>query len=841
MTRRERILWVAIGILAIAAIGVVTAWVLAALVVINVEAAPQPQSSQVRDVDWYYWLDTGYPRIQRARLDGSGVAETVVDNTEMSTTQDFALDPNGEYVYWVDDGHNQIRRKSADGTGAVENLVTTGLSQPNRILVDSSYVYWADNGNDTIKKAETFGSFTVTTLADSTDGVSVVTAIALGSSYLYWADNGNDSVREVDTFSPYDVTTLVSTGLVTPWDLEVGRFGSYVYVLDRNGANSTIKRVETFGSHTVTTLAENTGDTPMDDPVALTLDPDNNHVYWLDMDDQAVRRVAVDGAAGSFETLTTSAGGDATDLVLSPDGGSVYWLDNNGNRAKWLRIDGDGSGVARDVIYSSLSVPTRIRVAQDSETVTGSCITDAGTLNADYASFDWEADIDATCPSAFYTFRLNDSADLRVTATSSSINPVPILRRGGIGGELVALTAVSNGTSTPYVYMAEAGQHTIELVRETTSANTAGGFSAQLQTQPMLSGCDVNLGTLSSEPISVFGAYDADCGDTKKFFVYLEFQASISASASGVGFTPRIELRPGSASDSATPDAQASANPADIYHQVTSGSYRVNLELITEGDTYNLTFQAFGLPPPTRTPIPTSTARFQPNLDVRLEPHPQSVNYQENRVYRFRLEGSEDSFPARVRIGNGTDFALSSSSSLDCSASDEVDDLDQLDAVYLHVCDAPANTAIEVVRESDFTLLASYGIYVSGGAVAAPDGVSGPTADDADYTDRGTDRIKFGEFVDVVCDAANASCNTNMVTDGVGALVAGLMFLGPTAVSRGRVSAYSSGIGITLSIIGLFLWHHLAGMPLWYAAIPLVGVAFLAGAMVYLKFRRVGS
>ena len=272
------------------------------------EAAPPLQSSQTRTVDWYYWLDTGYPQIQRARLDGSGVAETVVSNSEMSTTNDFALDPGGDYVYWADDGYNQIRRKSADGTGSVETLVNTGISNPYRIAVDNSYVYWADTGNDTIKRAQTFGSHTVTTIADSSDGVSNVAAIALDGSYLYWADYGNDSVREVATFSPNTVTTLVSTGLSNPYDLEVGRNGSYVYVLDRNGTNSTVKRVQTFGGHTVTTLASNTGDTPMDDPVALTLDPDNDFVYWLDMDDQAVRRVAADGATGTFETLTTSAG-----------------------------------------------------------------------------------------------------------------------------------------------------------------------------------------------------------------------------------------------------------------------------------------------------------------------------------------------------------------------------------------------------------------------------------------------------------------------------------------------------------------------------------------------------
>ena len=555
----------------------------------DAEAGPSRQASQTRTVDWYYWLDTGYPQIQRARLDGSGVAETVVSSSELSTTNDFALDPGGNYVYWADDGHNQIRRKSADGTGSVETLVNTGISSPYRIAVDYSYVYWADTGNDTIKRAQTFGSHTVTTIADSSDGVSNVAAIALDGSYLYWADSGNDSVREVATFSPYTVTTLVNTGLSNPQDLEVGQSGSYVYVLDRSGTNSTVKRVRTFGSHTVTTLASNTGDTPMDDPVALTLDPDNDYVYWLDEDDRAVRRVAADGATGAFKTLTTSAGGDVTDLVVSPDGGAVYWLDNSSNRAKWIRAD--GSGMVGDVITSGLSVPARMNVSRETETIAGSCITDAGALDADYSTHDWEADIDATCPSAFYTFRLADAADLRITATSSSINPLPLLRQGGIGGEIVALTDVSNGASTPYVYQAEAGQHAIELVREFNSANPAGGFSARLQTQPMLSGCDVNLGTLSSDQLQVFGAHDPDCGDTKKYFFYLEFQASVSASASGVGFTPNIELRPGAASDSATPTATNTGNPADFYQSVAAGSYRINLENITAGTTYNLSLQ----------------------------------------------------------------------------------------------------------------------------------------------------------------------------------------------------------------------------------------------------------
>ena len=804
------------------------------------EAAPPLQSSQTRTVDWYYWLDTGYPQIQRARLDGSGVAQTVVSNSELSTTNDFALDPGGDYVYCVDDGYNQIRRKSADGTGSVETLVSAGISNPYRIAVDYSYVYWADTGNDTIKRAQTFGSHTVATIADSSDGVSNVAAIALYGSYLYWADYGNDSVREVATFSPNTVTTLVSTGLSNPQDLEVGRNGSYVYVLDRNGTNSTVKRVQTFGSYTVTTLAENTADTPMDDPVALTLDPDNDFVYWLDMDDQAVRRVAADGAAGTFETLTTAAGGDPTDLVVSPDGGAVYWLDNSSNQVK--RISADGSGMVQDVIASGLSVPNRMTVSRETETIAGSCITDAGTLDADYATHDWEADIDATCPSAFYTFRLADAADLRITATSSSINPLPLLRKGGIGGEPVALTDAANGASTPYVYMAKAGQHTIELVREVNSSNTAGGFTARLQTQPMLSGCDVNLGTLSSDQIQVFGAYDAGCGDTRKYFFYLEFRASVAASASGVGFTPNIELRPGSASDSATPTAQNSGNPADFYQPVTSGSYRINLENITVGDTYNLSLQAFGLPPPTRTPIPTPTPRPQANVDVRIEPNPQGYAYELNHApYAFVLEGNPDSFPALVR-STDSDVRITATSvaSLDCGGSTaaELDDLGQRESFLLHICGSAGRTAtLQVVRESDRALLATYSIRIAGAIAPTPAAVPGlgPTPP----TD--VDRLQLGELIKVVCDAANIGCNVGLLRNGVGALVSGGLFLVPTAVSRGRTSAYSAGIGLALCIIGLFLSHLMIGMPLWFAAVPVVCVIFLALAQGYLKFRRVGS
>ena len=804
------------------------------------EAAPPSQSSQTRTVDWYYWLDSGFPQIQRARLDGSGIAETVVSTSEMSTTADFALDPDGDYIYWVDNGHDEIRRKSADGTGSVETLVSTSISSPSRIAVDDSYVYWSDDSNDTIKKAETSGSHTVTTIANSSDGVSAVAAIALYDNYVHWADSGNDSVRQVDTLDPYTVTTLVSTGLTYPSQLEVGRNGSYVYVLDQNETLSTIKRVATTGSYTVTTLVSNTVDTPIDNPRYITLDPDNDFVYWVDWDDDALRRVATDGAVGTFETLTTSAGDYPYDLTLSPDGGSVYWLEVLKDRVK--RIAADGSSLVQDVITTGLTSPVLIEVAEETETIAASCITDAGTFDAGHTIQDWEADIDATCPAAFYTFRLADAADLRITAASPSINPVPVMRRGGIDGELVALTDYTTGASLPYVYPAEAGQYTIELVRARNSSEIYGGFSARLQIQPMLSDCDVNLGTLDSDLVQIFGAYDADCGDTRKYFFHVEFEVSVSASVSASGFTPQIELRPGAASDSSSATASSLYNPADIYQSVTSGSYRINVENIPVGGSYSLALQAFGLPPPTRTPVPSPTPRLQTNVDVRIEPNPQGYAYElDHAPYAFVLEGSVSSLPALVRSTDpevritGTSVA-----SLDCGSSTGagLNNLVPGDSFHLHICGRAGRTAtLQVIRESDRALLATYSIRIAGAMAPTPAPVPGPSTTPPTEVDR----LKLGEFIEIVCDAANFDCNVGLLRNGVGALAAGGLFLVPTAVSRGRASAYSAGIGLALCIIGLVLSHLMIGMPLWFAAVGVVCVIFLALAQAYLKFRRVGS
>ena len=700
--------------------------------------------------------------------------------------------------------------------------------------MDAAHVYWGDFTNDTIKRATHAGG-SVTTIADAADGISNVAATGLHGSNLYWADNGNDSVRRIPVAGG-SATTLVNSGLSNPVDIEVGSDGSYVYVLDRNGTSSAIKRVATASPHTVTTLVSNTTATPMDDPIAIALDPDNDYVYWLDVDDTAVRRVAADGAAGSFLTLTAAAGSTLRDLAVSSDGSAVYWLAHG--RVK--RISADGSGAVEDVATSGAS-QTRMRVHPVSETISGSCITDLGAVVSDYASHDWSADVSATCPRAFLTFTLGAATDLRVTATSPAIDPLPMLRKGGIGGEVATRTTAANGVSTPYVYSAAPGDYAIELVRGSTSSASTGSFSAQLQTQPTLTGCDLSLGTLSTEQLQVFGAYDSDCGDTRRYFFYLEYQASISVSASGVGFTPRIELRPGSQSDAQTPLAQDTQNPADIYQQVTSGSYRINVEQITDGDTYNLTFQAFGLPPPTRTPIPTPTPRFQPNVDVRIEPDPRGSTYDASgSPYAFTVEGNPGSFPVMVSSDDAVlRFTDTSATSLDCGpgATFVLMDLENLEGFHLHVCgDDVPSVNLKMFRQSDRAILATYTVFIGTSSTQPrPPAVTGPS----NYVTRPNDHIMLGDLINFVCASANMACQPDLVANGFCLLVSMGLFVVPTQVARGRPSGFAVGLGVALAIVGLLLSNLMAGLPLWWAGVAFCSVFLLAGVALLLKVRRV--
>ena len=651
--------------------------------------------------------------------------------------------------------------------------------------------------------------------------------ISANASYLYWHNQGDSTIRQVNNFTVNTVTTLATGVTVSGWNaLAVSRNGSYVYW----GESGAVKSVLTHGAHTVATLATNTTETPISTPLAVAASRNGTYVYWADSGNNSIRRVRADGT-GNFETVASSGISSPTDIVLSADDTNVYWPDSSLGQ---LRRAAAAAGTNSDAVATGVRSPVRLVARRSNETVALGCITLGGTLAADYASYGWTASIDDECPSAFYAFRLLYSTDLRFTVQSRVIDPVPLLRFGFIGGALETFAAAASGVSTPFIYHAEAGRYALEIVRGADSSATFGAFRGTLQTQPQLDSCLVNLGLLTLQEIALFGGYDEDCGDRRDYYFNMDYRGDVSASATAVGFTPRISLRQASASDTSRAIGTESGNPADLYETVTSGVYRLTVEGIVADATYNVSLQAFGLPQPTRTPIPSPTPRFQPNQDVRLDPDPRGTRYLPNEVYRFRLEGATGYFPVTVRATNeAVKVSAGDSDTLDCQGEAEIQGVNRLDAIHVHICAAGFNATLQVVSEADGALAAQYTIFVSGAGAVAPDGtVPGPgTVKDKDY-------IGVGLFVSALCGAADLDCDVGLARNGVGVLGSLGMFACAAQVARGRTNPFLVGIGVALFLIGMVLANELMGVPLYWAGIGLISVFMVALVSIVVKFRK---
>ena len=804
-----------------AALSIAVAWAAIWCAAPAAEAGPASQETRTFYRLYLYWADVGNDTIKSVPAAGGTV--TTLVNSGLNSVYTMAVSPNGNTLYWADRVNDTIKSVPATG-GTVTTLVNSGLNEVYTMAVspDGATLYWADVGNDTIKSVPAAGG-TVTTLVDS--GLSYVRTMAVSpdGATLYWADVGNDTIKSVPAAGG-TVTTLVNSGLNSVYTMAVSPNGNTLYWADR--VNDTIQSLPAAGG-TVTTLV-NSG---LSDVRTMAISPDGATIYWADRGNGTIK--SVPAAGGTVTTLVDSGLSDVYTMGVSPSGNTLYWADRGNDTIKSVPAAG---GTVTTLVDSGLSDVYAMGVSARAETVAASCITDAGTLDADYATHDWEADIDATCPSVFYEFRLLDDTELRITGSSGSIETVAVLIYGGFSGDPVASSSTTSGTVAPFIYRAQAGEHVIEVAR--TNASAIGTFAGKLQTQPILSSCDVNLGILSSDQLQVFGGYHdvyANCGSTRKFFFYLEFEASVSASISATGFTPTIKLRPGAVSDSATPTAQSTGNPTNFYETVPSGPYRINLESISATGSYNLSLQAFGLPPPTRTPIPSPTPRFQPNRDVRLDPDPRGTRYQPNEVYRFRLEGVAGYFPVTVRATNAQAVKVSDgdSDALDCEGEAEIQGANPLDLIHVHICAAGFNATLQVVNEADGGLLAQYTIFVAGAGVVAPDGtVPGPG------TPQDEDHIGVGIFVSALCEAMNLDCDVGLVRNGVGALGSLGMFAGATQVARGRANPFLIGIGVALFLIGLVLANELMGVPIYWAGIGFISVFMVALVAAAIKFQR---
>ena len=278
-----------------------------------------------------YWTDAGSDRIQRSRLDGSGV-EDVIDSG-LVNPRGLAVDEAAGQLYWTDYGSDKIQRSNLDGSG-VEDLVTTGLRIPLGLALDTvaGKLYWTDNGTDKIQRSNLDGS----QVEDLVTGLQTPLSLALDTAAgkLYWTDSGTDKIQRAN-LDGTQIEDLVATGLELPRGLAVDAAGGKLYWTD-NGSDQ-IQRANLDGSQVEELVREG-----LHTPRGLALDPEGGKLYWTDSGTGKIQRANLDGT--EVEDLVTEG-------LLSPRGLALArTVAAAGNRTPVLGPLADRTAAAGDTL-----------------------------------------------------------------------------------------------------------------------------------------------------------------------------------------------------------------------------------------------------------------------------------------------------------------------------------------------------------------------------------------------------------------------------------------------------------------------------------------------------------
>ncbi|MDR9408740.1 MAG: hypothetical protein RI573_07840, partial [Balneolaceae bacterium] len=192
---------------------------------LNVEGAVTPWGvSADSDENKVYWSNVTEGSIRRANTDGTN-SETVL--TELDVPRGVAVDAGSNKLFWAEAGSSSPAIRGVDlGTenAAVEDIVTTGVSSPYHIALDSEsqHIYWVDNAVDAkhIKRASYDGT-TVETVISEVKQVSGITLDVAGDR-IFWGDFEDDKIYSASTTGVDSNIQTVHTMSeeASPWALQ---------------------------------------------------------------------------------------------------------------------------------------------------------------------------------------------------------------------------------------------------------------------------------------------------------------------------------------------------------------------------------------------------------------------------------------------------------------------------------------------------------------------------------------------------------------------------------------------------------------------------------------------
>lgn len=245
-----------------------------------------------------YWTDDGTGRIQRSKLDGSGIEDVI---TGLSNPCGIALDHTAGKIYWTDSGSGRIRRANFDGS-SLEVLVT-GLGVPTDIALDiaGGRMYWTDSGTQRIQRANLDG----TAVEDLITGMAELSGIALDAAggKMYWAFGGfpgppDDKIQR-SNLDGTGVEDLI-TGLRNPLGIALDLAGGKIYWTDSGTGPSTaaIKRANIVDGSGVENII-----TGLNNPTDIVLDVTSSKIYIADPGSGTIHCANLDGS--KLEDLIT--------------------------------------------------------------------------------------------------------------------------------------------------------------------------------------------------------------------------------------------------------------------------------------------------------------------------------------------------------------------------------------------------------------------------------------------------------------------------------------------------------------------------------------------------------
>lgn len=317
----------------------------------------------------FYLADTYNNVIRKIATNGivstfAGTGSTGLTNgstsaAEFNLPREVAFDSAGN-MYVADSGNNVIRKISG---GTVSTLVSSGLINPQGLIVYGSTLYIADSGNNAIKTVSTSGGSVSTLTTNVSDPRKMV--ISVNGDQLYVADNGNHRVVSVSTsggsvsviagsgVEGYEEGTGTSAMFENVWGLALD--GNTLYVTDHDGfvtdrirkINLTTKATSLFASDQYQQIIIYPGSLVVKDGYLYVLMTGLGSIHRFAVTDSDTEELFAGKERFHNVVGTHALIGRPKDLIPDPNSDFVYYSENNKirkfdkNTGKVVHVIGD--------------------------------------------------------------------------------------------------------------------------------------------------------------------------------------------------------------------------------------------------------------------------------------------------------------------------------------------------------------------------------------------------------------------------------------------------------------------------------------------------------------------